>query len=120
MGQEGVNGIVFKFLPISCIQSDSREMDAAVTLAQEGDSVTYVTSEPLEALPPPVHGMPLPAADSMHRVRFVYLPSVLEVVDYLSSLHLSARLPDALLVDAPCLLEMGHECLRLRHVTVTP
>ncbi|XP_043222467.1 uncharacterized protein LOC122381827 isoform X2 [Amphibalanus amphitrite] len=78
---------------------------AAVTLAAAGDSVLYITSAPLQTLPPTVHGMPLPASESMHRVRFIYLPTAEAVLGYLASLHISVtsggRYPDAILLDAP-------------------
>ncbi|XP_064629684.1 uncharacterized protein LOC135488782 isoform X2 [Lineus longissimus] len=71
----------------------------AVNLASEGHSVTFICSEPFRKLPQHVHSMTKPEPTVLKLVKFVYIKTCNELIEYLCSFHMMPVVPDALLVE---------------------
>ncbi|XP_013384546.1 uncharacterized protein LOC106154661 isoform X2 [Lingula anatina] len=72
---------------------------AAVSHASEECHVTYICPSPLSSLPAPVHGMPSPEAKVLQNLKFLYMSSTDELVEYLSELHTSPVVSQVLILD---------------------
>ncbi|XP_076311101.1 uncharacterized protein LOC143225490 isoform X2 [Tachypleus tridentatus] len=72
---------------------------AAVTLSTKNDQVIFIRPQHLDKLPLHVHGMPSPKPLAMHHVKFMYMWSVSELVQYLARIHINSVIPAAILVD---------------------
>ena len=79
----------------------------AVSYASKELSVTFICQKPLSTLPRCVHGMPQPDAKTLSTLKFLYLSTVDELMEYCSSIHLKTVLPDVLIV-ADFHLYLGH------------
>lgn len=71
----------------------------ALSFATKEASVTYICHQPLNTLPPGVHGMPKPEADVLKNVKFLYLKNVEEVVEFCATVHNRVVGPDLVILD---------------------
>lgn len=71
----------------------------AVSQATKESNVTYICRQPLDTLPWGVHGMPHPEADVLKSVKFLYLRTVGEVVEFCASIHNKVVGPDLIILD---------------------
>lgn len=81
---------------------------AAVSYASKELNVTFICQKAITSLPRCVHGMPQPDTKTLSTLKFLYLSTEHEVVDYCSTMHLKTVLPDILIVaDIHCYFGHG-------------
>eukprot|EP00057_Strongylocentrotus_purpuratus_P025515 XP_011679989.1 PREDICTED: uncharacterized protein LOC580415 [Strongylocentrotus purpuratus] len=71
----------------------------AISLAQEGHHVTFVTPTKFQSLPPAVEGATTQDPLLMKRINIMYFQDRPALIRYLSHLHTKAPLPHAIIVD---------------------
>ncbi|KAL3883657.1 hypothetical protein ACJMK2_029898 [Sinanodonta woodiana] len=72
----------------------------AVSQANRGVMVTYISPRPFSRMPLSVHGMPCPsAASSLKTLTFQYLSSPDELVKFCSNVHMRVLHPQVLIID---------------------
>ncbi|XP_048765253.1 uncharacterized protein LOC125673041 isoform X2 [Ostrea edulis] len=71
----------------------------AVSYATKEANVTYICQQPFTNLPPGVHGMPRPEANVLKTVKFLYMKTVEEVVEFCATIHNRVLSPDLLILD---------------------
>uniref|UniRef100_K1Q7U0 Uncharacterized protein n=1 Tax=Magallana gigas TaxID=29159 RepID=K1Q7U0_MAGGI len=100
-----VNSLITKFTEycvLKCPNSVTVRnllFQCAVSHATKESDVTYICRQPLDTLPLGVHGMPRPEADVLKSVKFLYLKTVDEVVEFCASIHNKVVGPDLIVVD---------------------
>lgn len=100
-----VNSLITKFTEycvLKCPNSVTVRnllFQCAVSHATKESDVTYICRQPLDTLPLGVHGMPRPEADVLKSVKFLYLKTVDELVEFCASIHNKVVGPDLIVVD---------------------
>ncbi|KAK3912842.1 Adenylosuccinate synthetase, partial [Frankliniella fusca] len=72
----------------------------AVHYAEAGHNVIYITASEFDSLPPPLLGLAKPTPDVFALIKFLYLPSWQDLLQYLFHLHVHTLIPTVLIVEA--------------------